>query len=83
MYNAQNLTAWRAHLRGACRIIECNGPEKYIYMDSPTRSLAEYVRGMDVIRAVSVQDETIFGKEEWDCLMSLETNKVCRSFKPY
>lgn len=52
-------------------------------MDSPTRDLAEYVRGMDVIRAVSTQDETIFGREEWDCLMCLDTNKVGRFLEGY
>jgi len=76
MHNSRNFDAYKAHLRGACRIIECNGPEKYVYMDCPTRGLAEYVRGMDVIRAVSIQDETIFGREEWDCLLSLESNNV-------
>ena len=50
-------------------------------MDSPTRDLAEYVRGMDVIRAVNLQEETIFGRKEWDCLMSLETNRVSRPFQ--
>jgi len=31
---------------------------------------------MDVIRAASLGEETIFGREEWDCLRTPESNKV-------
>jgi hypothetical protein len=65
-----------AHLRGARRIIECNGVEIYSEAtDSVPRSLAEYVRGMDAIRAVSQQEECMFGNDEWDSLGKPE--KVC------
>ena len=40
------------------------------------RDLVEYVRGVDVIKAVSLQEETIFGREEWDCLQERPTNRV-------
>jgi hypothetical protein len=73
LYNGQNFTAWLAHLRGACRIIECNGVETYREAtDSAPRVFAEYVRGMDAIRAVSQQDECMFGNDEWDSLANPE-----------
>jgi hypothetical protein len=43
------------------------------------RDLVEYVRGVDVIKAVSLQEETIFGREEWDCLRGQPTNRVQNS----
>jgi hypothetical protein len=56
--------------------MECNGPEKYSRADSLNRLLAENIRGMDVIRAISLGEETIFGRDEWDCLGTPGSDKV-------
>ena len=55
-------------MRGATRIIQCNGADYYKLADSPSRVLAKYVRGFDIIRAMSNQEDTIFGTPEWDHL---------------
>ena len=55
-------------MQGATRLIQCNGPERYKQVNSPSRVLAKYVRGFDIIRAMSNGEETIFGNEEWDDL---------------
>ena len=75
----QDFMAWHAHIRGACKIIECNGAKHYtsdISAEAPIVSLVEYVRGIDVVRAVSLQEETMFGAEEWDCLRYRQNNRV-------
>lgn len=55
-------------MRGATRIIQCNGSDYYKSPDSPARVLAKYVRGFDIIRAMSNQEETMFGEKDWDHL---------------
>lgn len=74
--------AWHAHIRGACKIIECNGAEHYTSdtsAEAPILDLVEYVRGIDVVRAVSLQEGTMFGAEEWDCLRYRQNNRVQQS----
>ena len=55
-------------MRGATRIIQCNGSDYYKSPDSPARVLAKYVRGFDIIRAMSNQEDTVFGEKDWDHL---------------
>lgn len=63
--------------------MQCNEPEAYVEdADTPSRVFAEYVRGMDSVRAVSQQDETIFGNDEWDALGTSESNKVSLHLHP-
>jgi hypothetical protein len=57
--------------------MECNGPEAYIEdADTPSRVFGEYVRGMDSIRAVGQQNETMFGNDEWNSLGTFKTSQV-------
>lgn len=65
-----SLGSWQAHVQGATKLIQCNGPEHYKQFNSPSRVLAKYVRGFDIIRAMSNGEETVFGNEEWDDLSS-------------
>jgi hypothetical protein len=68
LHNNSSLGSWQAHVQGATRLIQCNGPDYYRAFSSPSRILAKYVRGFDIIRAMSNQEETIFGNPEWDHL---------------
>ena len=60
--------SWQAHVRGATKLIECNGTDYYKPFNSPARVLAKYVRGFDILRAMSNQEHTIFGEPEWEHL---------------
>jgi hypothetical protein len=63
-----NLGSWQSHVQGATRLLQCKGSEYYKSPDSPSRVLAKYVRGFDIIRAMTSQEETVFGGSEWDHL---------------
>jgi hypothetical protein len=58
-------------------IIQCNGSGYYRPFNSPARVLAKYVRGFDIVRAMSVEGETIFGNPEWDHLSEGVCVSVC------
>ena len=60
--------SWEAHVQGAVSIIQCNGTERYRADNSPSRVLAKYVRGFDIIRAMTNQEATIFASPEWEHL---------------
>jgi len=68
LHNNQSLGSWQAHVQGATKLIQCKGSDYYRAVNSPARVLAKYVRGFDIIRAMSNQEETIFGNPEWDHL---------------
>jgi hypothetical protein len=68
LHNNKDLASWQAHVQGATRLIQCKGPEYYKEYTSPSRVLAKYVRGFDIIRATSHQEETMFGDPEWEHL---------------
>lgn len=55
-------------MQGATKIVQYNGSDYYRSFGSPARVLAKYVRGFDIVRAMSVEGETIFGNPEWDHL---------------
>jgi len=78
IYNNNSNDSWLAHLKGACKIIECNGPETYRERNNGALGLVEYVRGMDVIRAATQEDETMFGDEEWDWLSNKPDQVLCQ-----
>jgi hypothetical protein len=63
--NTASLASWKAHISGACKILEINGPDEYRALESPGRALAEYVRGLDASRAMIQQTETMFGYDKW------------------
>lgn len=80
IYNGKNTQAWQTHLIGACKIVECIGPEEFILNPgNPSKGFAQYVRGMDVIRAISQESETIFGYPEWQ-LAFADQVEVCLPF---
>jgi len=60
--------------------MECNGPKGYITPNFGDWGLflAEYVKGIDVTRAMTEQRETIFGNEEWACPLLSDTKQVYR-----
>ena len=78
IHNDQNLGSWQAHVQGATRLIQCNGSDYYKAADSSARVLAKYVRGFDVIRAMSTDSETVFGNKEWEHLAEGAYVRVCQ-----
>lgn len=77
LHNNRNLGSWQAHVQGATKVIQCKGPDYYKSLNSPARVLAKYVRGFDIIRAMSNQEETIFGDPVWDHLHEGVLVRVC------
>ena len=80
MYNTST-DAWKAHLYGGCRILECIGPQRYHSPNSSARLLAHYIAAMDVLLAMQRRQPTMFGNDEWEPLFiaSSKYNRVCPS----